>query len=253
MFSPIQSLESRTFFAATPSPHITFDTPDLSQLELRDGVLIVNGTHKNDRITITRIAKADLESEVGSGAVSGVMGPTGGRGLKSILIALSTFSRPRPAPGSPPADWKNFATVHSDNLGDLTAATNSTSAMVIKTTKNSYALDASFVKRIQVNGGDGDDTIRIGKKIGVPATVAGGNGNDLLECGSKTDILVGGAGEDTLVAAGAGAIVSNYVGGAGSDRIQNFVFSSTDIPLSTFKGNGVEYILLAQSGRFTTT
>jgi Ca2+-binding RTX toxin-like protein len=87
----------------------------------------------------------------------------------------------------------------------------------------------------------------------VPIIVFGGDGNDFLESGSKTDTLSGGAGADTLVAAGDGSIIGNYIGGSGKDRIQNLAFSGTVIPRSWFKSNGVEGILMAQGGRFTTS
>ena len=80
---------------------------------------------------------------------------------------------------------------------------------------------------IHVNGGDGDDVVRLDETNGpLPAaelfggdgndTLAGGSGNDMLSGQDGNDTLSGGAGNDTL-AGGAG---NDFIaGGAGNDTL----------------------------------
>jgi Ca2+-binding RTX toxin-like protein len=69
--------------------------------------------------------------------------------------------------------------------------------------------------RITISGGDGDDTLTIGK-LALPVVFCGGDGNDTLIASGKGGILVGGAGNDTLKG-GAGKDV--IIGGDGADSI----------------------------------
>ena len=110
-------------------------------------------------------------------------------------------------------------------------------------------IDADVVERIVVEGGSGDDDVRIahsthgvdlvwsdGRPVEVPVTLRGGKGHDLLQAGDGDDLLVGGAGDDTLagnlgrdalfgndgrdrLAGGPG--IDKNVGGAGRDQIHD--------------------------------
>jgi hypothetical protein len=69
--------------------------------------------------------------------------------------------------------------------------------------------------RVMISGGDGDDTLTLGK-LKLPVVFNGGDGNDTLIASGKGGILVGGAGNDTLKG-GAGRDV--IIGGDGADAI----------------------------------
>jgi Ca2+-binding RTX toxin-like protein len=71
---------------------------------------------------------------------------------------------------------------------------------------------AGFVFR----GNGGDDDLRVGSQINVPATLDGGASQDLLVGGAAGDQLVGGDGDDTLVANGGNDFLD---GGNGNDSI----------------------------------
>jgi hypothetical protein len=69
--------------------------------------------------------------------------------------------------------------------------------------------------RVTISGGDGDDTLTLGK-LKLPVVFNGGDGKDTLIAPGKGGILVGGAGNDTLKG-GAGKDV--IIGGDGADTI----------------------------------
>jgi Ca2+-binding RTX toxin-like protein len=77
------------------------------------------------------------------------------------------------------------------------------------------------VERLSVDGGNGDDSVRIDESNGVftdaiATTIDGGNGNDRLVGGAGAMTLRGGNGDDAL-AGGAGA--ETLIGGNGDDSI----------------------------------
>jgi Ca2+-binding RTX toxin-like protein len=77
------------------------------------------------------------------------------------------------------------------------------------------------VERLSVDGGNGDDSVRIDESNGVftdaiATTIDGGNGNDRLVGGAGAVTLRGGNGDDVL-AGGAGA--ETLIGGNGDDSI----------------------------------
>jgi Ca2+-binding RTX toxin-like protein len=69
--------------------------------------------------------------------------------------------------------------------------------------------------RVTISGGDGDDSLTLGK-LKLPVVFNGGDGNDMLIASGKGSILVGGAGNDTLKG-GAGRDV--IIGSDGADTI----------------------------------
>jgi hypothetical protein len=82
-----------------------------------------------------------------------------------------------------------------------------------------FSFSAADVTAIEVNGGNGDDTVRVDETTGVftiPTTIDGGNGNDNLTGGSGDDTLVGGNGDDVL---NGGAGTDTLQGGNGNDTI----------------------------------
>jgi Ca2+-binding RTX toxin-like protein len=84
-----------------------------------------------------------------------------------------------------------------------------------------FSFPRAEIARLLVDGGNGDDSLRIDESNGVftdaiPTTIDGGNGNDRLVGGSGALTLQGGNGDD-LLAGGAGA--ETLRGGNGSDTI----------------------------------
>lgn len=74
--------------------------------------------------------------------------------------------------------------------------------------------DQGVVKRLVVNGGDGNDLLS--NLTDVPCTIRGGPGNDVIYGGSAADSLVGGDGTD-VVFGGAGD--DTLDGGPGNDQL----------------------------------
>src|SRR5262249_52029815 len=84
------------------------------------------------------------------------------------------------------------------------------------------SVSASSVRRIEVNGLGGNDTIDLdskahgGQPIRVPAVIRGGPGNDTIRGGAGNDRIYGGPGNDILYG-GAG---NDFLdGGKGDDRL----------------------------------
>jgi Ca2+-binding RTX toxin-like protein len=93
-------------------------------------------------------------------------------------------------------------------------------------TRNNFSqiFDVSLVKRIQFDGGDGNDTITVGSGVpGVYAnagsgndTLNGGDGNDTLSGGAGKNVIYGNGGDDRLNGSGS---LDTLFGGAGNDRL----------------------------------
>ncbi len=76
--------------------------------------------------------------------------------------------------------------------------------------------DSSSITQINVDAGDGDDVIRIGREVSVPTVLVGGNGRDKLIGGTGTQALAGGNGNDRLVAGSGTALLDS---GTGRDQL----------------------------------
>lgn len=74
--------------------------------------------------------------------------------------------------------------------------------------------EATAISGFEFNGGNGDDTLTIGHRVVIPATLRGGPGRDTLAGGGAADKLMGGSGDDSL--SGGGGPDTVY-GGAGDD------------------------------------
>jgi uncharacterized protein (TIGR03118 family) len=79
------------------------------------------------------------------------------------------------------------------------------------------AFDLASIARIQVIGFDGDDDIKIDKRIVTPSTVDGGAGNDKISGGGGNNILLGGPGDDILLGSAERDVL---IGGDGHDRLR---------------------------------
>ncbi len=117
-------------------------------------------------------------------------------------------------------------------------------------TPNELLCEAAKISGFEVNAGGGNDTVTIGRSVGIPATLRGGAGNDRLMGGSGVvgDKLIGGAGDDELwgragpdlLYGGSGNDV--LCGGPGDDRL---VGGSGD---DVLKGEAGDDVLLGGPG-----
>jgi Ca2+-binding RTX toxin-like protein len=83
-----------------------------------------------------------------------------------------------------------------------------------------FSFNRAAVASIAVDGGNGDDRLRIDESNGVfantiPTTINGGNGNDELTGGAGAETVLGGNGDDLLFGGGAGTLS----GGNGDDTL----------------------------------
>ena len=130
------------------------------------------------------------------------------------------------------------------------------------------------LQRVEVQAGDGDDTIIGGRNLPVPAVFEGQGGNDLIGGSRRGDVLLGGDGNDTLDGNAGGDLLS---GNSGDDLLlpgqlsagAGLVLDGGDIDgegVFLTDGNGgritlrdsapfdatVEYDALGESGRLFT-
>ena len=82
------------------------------------------------------------------------------------------------------------------------------------------AFDAPRVTAIQINTADGDDTIVLGRKLKIGATIFAGSGNDTVSGGAGDDTIFGGNGNDFLD----GRAGDDYLdGNDGDDRLSDYL------------------------------
>ena len=96
-------------------------------------------------------------------------------------------------------------TIHGSPLADtIVVDRDPAHAGLLRVTINGQVADTeadSSVQGIRIEGGAGNDTLRIDESNGViaiPTTMLGGSGNDTLVGGSGRDWLYGGSGDDSL-------------------------------------------------------
>jgi Ca2+-binding RTX toxin-like protein len=101
-----------------------------------------------------------------------------------------------------------------------------------------FSFSAANVDAIDVNAGNGNDTVRVDETTGtftIPTTIDGGNGNDTLTGGSGDDTLIGGNGDDIL---NGGSGTDTLQGGNGNDTINGNRGNDAE-----FGGNGDDTFL----------
>jgi hypothetical protein len=74
----------------------------------------------------------------------------------------------------------------------------------------------SEVEKIEVFGGDGNDTIVVADSVSIAAWLYGEGGNDTIVGGKKNNVILGGTGNDTLIG---GKGLDVLIGGLGEDVI----------------------------------
>ena len=76
--------------------------------------------------------------------------------------------------------------------------------------------DATRLQRVVVDAGGGDDTVILGRRLGVAAHVLAGDGDDTVGGGDRGDLIDGGPGDDLL---DGNHGTDTIYGGGGDDRI----------------------------------
>jgi Ca2+-binding RTX toxin-like protein len=106
---------------------------------------------------------------------------------------------------------------------------------------NELLCDSTRVSGFEVNTGGGDDTVTVGRAVGVSVTLRGGPGADQLVGGSSVfgDKLIGGPGDDILMGRAGPDLL---YGGSGNDHL--YGGSGNDV----LRGEGGEDLLLGGSG-----
>jgi Ca2+-binding RTX toxin-like protein len=222
-----ESLESRTFLDASAFPDFKFPErphfPDidpalkvptaLSSIKIKDGVLLVSGTHKDDRILVTRIdGRPQAFDSIGANFA----------GSNALMMTNKYGSVVLPVTTNEPE-----------------------SVILVRVGGERYYVDPAVISEIRIDGGAGEDSIRVAKNVGIHADLRGGVGDDTLEAGQMRDILRGGNGNDELIATRFGP-VSRYHGGEGQDRLVARFTSRDTVPTSFDRPEGVEvYVFLS--------
>lgn len=185
------------------------------------------------KLLIAAIAALTLATAVpaqGSPAVTVIL--AGGEEADTISINVS-------------ADGRNFA-IHSASALEVGGGV----CTHPEEMQNELLCEAAKISGFEVNAGGGDDTVTIGRTVGIPVTLRGGPGNDRLIGGSGVvgDKLIGGAGDDELWGrAGPDLLYGGsgddlLCGGQGDDRL---VGGSGD---DVLRGEAGEDVLLGGSG-----
>ena len=81
-----------------------------------------------------------------------------------------------------------------------------------------YTFVADDVNRIQIDAGDGDDHINVGRSITLPVYVDGGAGDDTIKTGAGDDNIVDLLGNNVIESRGGSDVVNT---GDGHDRVDS--------------------------------
>ena len=120
----------------------------------------------------------------------------GGQEANTIQIWLSSDGRNYVIDSAAPLDVGGTVCAHPDG------------------NTNELICSAPLIAGFEVNSGDGDDRVAVGREISIPVTIRGGAGNDFLLGGSGPDKLIGGEGNDRLVGGNGSDVL---YGGEGKD------------------------------------
>gem|GEM_PF-3247338 len=181
----------------TATPSATVDIP-LSEIER---ILYVGGT-KADNVEVSAKVNrpADIihfdsrDVRVGIGIdheppPDGVLRITGGPGDDSILVS----------------SLRGDTTIsHSVRNGDMHLLV------------DDIGYDVEDIRRIEITGGDGNDSITVGTFIKIPILITGGDGSDTLTGGDGDETLQGGNGNDRLTGKFGADLLQ---GGGGDDKL----------------------------------
>lgn len=106
--------------------------------------------------------------------------------------------------------------VEGTNGPDRITITPARPAGAVRVVVNGVARVFEGVGALDVRVGAGDDVVRVGGRLALPARIDGGAGDDLLRAGSGPEVLLGGDGDDVLIGGRGRAAL---VGGSGRGRV----------------------------------
>ena len=98
----------------------------------------------------------------------------------------------------------------------ITVDSDGTDLILTDTDGNQQTVPLAGVDKIEINAGDGNDTVNVTSSVNLPAIIDGGAGSDNLSGGAGQDIIFGGLGNDILNGNGGGDVL---LGGAGNDQL----------------------------------
>lgn len=102
------------------------------------------------------------------------------------------------------------------NAADTVALTKNSAGQAVLTINGTPYTISGTVSSVVLNGGAGNDLIKVSTAFTIPTTLIGGDGNDTLRGGSGSDVLLGDAGNDTLIGRNGRDL---EVGGVGADLL----------------------------------
>lgn len=151
---------------------------------------------------------------------TGMLSSTGAHNLRAVYVADDFFG------GSVSAvktvgcyqvnlDGADLLSVVGSDRADSISVAAARGRVSVHIAGRSYTFDSTAVNGLLIQGGDGNDKIRIGSGLAA-ATVDGGAGNDTLYGGTGNDQLYGDEGDDRLYGGGGNDTLD---GGSGLNRL----------------------------------
>src|SRR5689334_16825087 len=97
--------------------------------------------------------------------------------------------------------------------GDIVALTISDSDLLVAVNGSSQNFTLATLGTIQINAGEGNDSVAVDPAIFIPCSIDGAAGDDTLAGGSGNDTILGGDGNDNI---SGGFRDDSLLGGAGN-------------------------------------
>lgn len=165
------------------------------------------------RLLLLLLAALVLVASLAAGSASAIQGPRTeiGPPEKSINIVLA---------GTPGDDRITIELSADGRTYEIDSATPLEVASQVcshpEKRQEDLVCEATPIAGFEVNTGAGDDSVVMGARVPVPATIRGGEGNDVLVGGAAADKLIGGPGNDELNGRGGNDVL---IGGSGDDTL----------------------------------
>jgi len=175
------------------------------------------------RLPLLVLAVLVAAASLAAGSASAVQGPRteGGPPEKSINIVLAGTSGDDRITIELSADGRTY---EIDSATPLEVASQVCSHPERR--QEDLICEAAPIAGFEVNTGAGNDSVVMGARVPVPATIRGGEGNDVLVGGAAADKLIGGPGNDELNGRGGNDVLIGgpgddvLIGGPGNDILQ---------------------------------
>ena len=106
---------------------------------------------------------------------------------------------PTPAPVVPYTITDGVLTYNGTSGNDVVTLGKSAAGTLVLTINGVPYPITTTITGVAINGGAGNDLIKVSNAITIPATLTGGAGNDTLRGGGGNDVLLGGDGDDALI------------------------------------------------------